>query len=980
MPTDIIVTEIKRSVTVTGDTTSITVSGDTAIVNVATTIQPVNVVEESNSFTISTVTNKSDVGLAAVDNTSDLNKPISTATKLYVDTQVDNLTTAQIEEAGNLYYTQARVDARVAVGIAAMPAIDFPVDSVNGKTNVVVLTSSDIGEGTNLYYTTTRARASITGSGNISVNNTTGVISYTGSDNPTTTDALSEGTTNLYYTDARANTAVDTRLATKTTTNVAEGTNLYYTSSRVNSDFDTRLATKSTSNVAEGTNLYYTTTRGNTDFDTRLATKSTTDLGEGTNQYFTTARARGAVSGGTGITYTEATGTVAVDSTIATKSYADSVAASAAAAIVDSSPAALDTLNELAAALGDDPNFATTVATSLGNKLDTAGFGAAFDGQFSGKTTTDVTEGTNLYYTDGRARAAISVSGSLAYNSSTGQISYTTPTLTTTDVTEGTNQYFTASRARTSLSGGTGVTYDSGTGVVAIGQSVATTADVTFNTVNANITDDNFILGQIVASRNTAYVPPPSPLTTLTGLNGLVIASSNGGSGYGANLAMRYHAGDAGTGNGGASSITMSVATGTSTAPAGTATNMVPGTLNFDGYTAGTSNNYASTIATVNQGAGTGAVNPLQFQAYARQSFTNSTTVTTAVTGASGTGSVATLTFTTQNTAPYTVGQSVTIAGMTPSGYNGTYIITVSTTSSISYANATTGFTSGGTIAAANTVTAAGMGYRIRGFANSTVLTAANRFNFVDHTASAATYKSDAYTFANSVITGSTLTATNYMTLAAAVGSINQDTFTVKNTAGTTTYASFASSAATITTGGSTEIVRTATTSGANPALLLKRLSTATTTPVDGDGTGLRVSTAGSNVTGYGIGFFNYIYQTAASGSDHEFRLELARGDQTGSVTDSVRTISSKPTTTTIYAGTAGAAGVVSPKLTVDANKITAAVPVAFPVYTAATAGAVAGAVGWQISISDSPTVSGRMAFWDTTNARWSYISDNTAV
>ena len=38
--------------------------------------------------------------------------------------------------------------------------------------------------------------------------------------------------------------------------------------------------------------------------------------------------------------------------------------------LVDAAPAALDTLNELAAALGDDANFATTVTTSLGNKQD----------------------------------------------------------------------------------------------------------------------------------------------------------------------------------------------------------------------------------------------------------------------------------------------------------------------------------------------------------------------------------------------------------------------------------------------------------------------------------------------------------------------------------------------------------------------------------------------------------------------------------
>ena len=39
------------------------------------------------------------------------------------------------------------------------------------------------------------------------------------------------------------------------------------------------------------------------------------------------------------------------------------------AALVNSAPATLDTLNELAAALGDDANFATTVTTNLGQKL-----------------------------------------------------------------------------------------------------------------------------------------------------------------------------------------------------------------------------------------------------------------------------------------------------------------------------------------------------------------------------------------------------------------------------------------------------------------------------------------------------------------------------------------------------------------------------------------------------------------------------------
>ena len=48
----------------------------------------------------------------------------------------------------------------------------------------------------------------------------------------------------------------------------------------------------------------------------------------------------------------------------ANKGYVDGVVA----ATVDAAPAALDTLNELAAALGDDANFSATVATSIGTK------------------------------------------------------------------------------------------------------------------------------------------------------------------------------------------------------------------------------------------------------------------------------------------------------------------------------------------------------------------------------------------------------------------------------------------------------------------------------------------------------------------------------------------------------------------------------------------------------------------------------------
>lgn len=56
-----------------------------------------------------------------------------------------------------------------------------------------------------------------------------------------------------------------------------------------------------------------------------------------------------------------------------TEAESNAVIAAAVAALVASSPAALDTLNELATALGNDPNFVTTITNALGNKqpLDT---------------------------------------------------------------------------------------------------------------------------------------------------------------------------------------------------------------------------------------------------------------------------------------------------------------------------------------------------------------------------------------------------------------------------------------------------------------------------------------------------------------------------------------------------------------------------------------------------------------------------------
>ena len=67
-------------------------------------------------------------------------------------------------------------------------------------------------------------------------------------------------------------------------------------------------------------------------------------------------------------------------------SYYTAYADTAVANLVDSAPGTLDTLNELAAALGDDPNFATTVTNSIATKMPLAG--GTFTGGVTGTTAT----------------------------------------------------------------------------------------------------------------------------------------------------------------------------------------------------------------------------------------------------------------------------------------------------------------------------------------------------------------------------------------------------------------------------------------------------------------------------------------------------------------------------------------------------------------------------------------------------------------
>ena len=130
----------------------------------------------------------------------------------------------------------------------------------------------------------------------------------------------------------------------------------------------------------------------------------------------------------------------------------------------------------------------------------TGGFTGALTGDVTGTVssvanhdTGDITEGSNLYHTTARVRGAISATGSLSYNSTSGVMSFTQGNTDT--IAEGSsNLYHTTARARGAVSATGNISYNSSTGVI----SLATNQDVTF--------DDVIVGGNLTVNGTTTTV------------------------------------------------------------------------------------------------------------------------------------------------------------------------------------------------------------------------------------------------------------------------------------------------------------------------------------------------------------------------------------------------------------------------------------------------------------------------------------------
>ena len=225
-------------------------------------------------------------------------------------------TDALTEGSTNLYFTNERVDDRVAALVQGGTGIDAAYDDAGNLLTLSVdfgeYTTDQVVEGTgNKYFTQARTRNAFT-YGNGIEHDGSGGLQVTQSD--INTDNVTEGSTNIFFTNARARGAFSASgdLGYNASTGVFSFTQR--TDAQVNGLADTRiglqvganldLSNQDTGDLAEGTNLYYTNARADARIALQvgsnldLSNQNTGDLAEGSNLYYTDARADARVVAG----------------------------------------------------------------------------------------------------------------------------------------------------------------------------------------------------------------------------------------------------------------------------------------------------------------------------------------------------------------------------------------------------------------------------------------------------------------------------------------------------------------------------------------------------------------------------------------------------------------------------------------------------------------------------------------------------------
>lgn len=355
------------------------------------------------------------------------------------------------EGSSNLYFTTARFDTQ----LAAADSDDLAEGSTNlyytdaransaWDTKFAAADTDGLSEGSNnLYFTNARADSRIAAAsvGDLSDVDISGIaggntIVWNGTSNTfetadhfdsadfaaaiaaIDTDDISEGSVNQYFTNARARGAV----SAGGDLSYDSGTGVFSFTQRTNSQVEAlargALSASGDLTYNSTTGAFSVTTYKDADWDVKMAAADTDDLSEGSsNLYYTDARVASYLTG----------------NSYATETYVDTAVQN----VIDAAPAALDTLNELAASLNDDADFAGTMTTSLAGKLALAGGTMAGNIAMGSNSITGLAapaaggDATNKTYVDGEVTS----------------INNTISALDTDDIAEGSsNLYYTSTR------------------------------------------------------------------------------------------------------------------------------------------------------------------------------------------------------------------------------------------------------------------------------------------------------------------------------------------------------------------------------------------------------------------------------------------------------------------------------------------------------------------------------------------------------
>ena len=424
---------------------------------------------------------------------------------------------------------------------------DGYLKGISGVLSAVNLSTSDVTEGINRYFTESRARYAVSGTTNqIDYDVSTGIISispnFAGGGTGTTQNLDTSAAPTFagliltnYNGYLKGNSSGVLSAVNLSTSDVTEGTHLYFTAGRVDAEVE--------SLIQNSASLFWNIVGSNYKGDVSLSAFSTSDLLEGSNLYWTSNRTRYSVSGTTNqISYSPTTGVFAIDSNyvgqtslttlgiIATGTWnASTIHPNFGGTGLTTSGTANQLLGanrtgsglEYKTIVGGANVYVNHAAGVITISATGGGGGGSFDQNlntfnsptFAGLTltnyngylkgdssgilsavnisTSDVSEGNNLYFTNDRVTALLINTDSLYWSTASSSISATVSLsgFSTTNLSEGSNLYWTSNRTRFSVSGTPNqLDYNTSTGVFSISpffgaeanQNLDTSASPTF--------------------------------------------------------------------------------------------------------------------------------------------------------------------------------------------------------------------------------------------------------------------------------------------------------------------------------------------------------------------------------------------------------------------------------------------------------------------------------------------------------------------